>query len=399
MRKLTLDDLDMRGKRVLVRVDFNVPMLKDAAGGFAVADGTRINAALPTIEAILHAGGKPILMSHLGRPKGTPKPEFSLAPVATYLGETLGTPVDFARATVGKEVQNAISIMPEAGVLLLENTRFHRGETNNDSAFAASLAALGDLFVNDAFGTAHRAHASNVGVASRVPVAAAGYLLQRELEQLGRITKSPVRPVVALVGGAKVSDKIGVLTSLAAGVDTVLVGGAMSYTFLKALGQEMGNSLVEDDRLEDALSIYKAAGGKLRLPADHVTSTGFGDVAHRRVISGPIPQGRIGLDIGPRTVEAYRRVIHGARTVIWNGPMGVFEVPAFAEGTNAMALALVEATGRGASTVVGGGDSVAAIMQAGLANGVTHVCTGGGAMLDFLEGKTLPGVASLTDKS
>ena len=232
----------MRGKHVLVRVDFNVPVQKDAAGGFAVADGTRINAALPTIESILHAGGKAILLSHLGRPKGMPKPEFSLAPVATYLGDILGSPVDFVRASVGKEVQKAIGTMPDAGVLLLENTRFHRGETKNDPAFAASLAALGDLFVNDAFGMAHRAHASNVGVASRVLVAAAGSLLQRELEQLGRITESPERPVVALVGGAKVSDKIGVLTNLVAEVDTVLVGGAMSYTFLKALGLEMGNS-------------------------------------------------------------------------------------------------------------------------------------------------------------
>ncbi len=399
MQKLRLDELSLDGKRVLVRVDFNVPLRQHADGTRSVADGTRVRAALPTIRAIQRAGGKAILLSHLGRPKGAVRADLSLAPVANYLQAQLGASVCFVRATVGPSAVRAVDALAAGGVLLLENTRFHRGETANHADFAASLAALGDMFVNDAFGTAHRAHASNVGVASRVPQAAAGYLLDHELSQLRRITESPLRPVAALVGGAKVSDKIGVLTNLAGIVDTILVGGAMSYTFLKALGRATGRSLVEHDRLENALGIYRAARGKLRLPVDHITSTGISDIQGRALYTGDIPDGQAGLDIGPDTITAYRKAILEARTVIWNGPMGVFEVDAFAHGTNAMARTLADATRRGATTVVGGGDSVAAITQAGLADQVTHVCTGGGAMLDFLEGKTLPGVAALTDRT
>ena len=398
MDKLELDDLDVRGRRVVVRVDFNVPLRKDGQGVLQVADGTRVQAALPTIKAIIRRRGKAVLLSHLGRPKGRSVRELSLAPVAAYLRSLLEAPVRFVRSTAGPKAWQAVRAMAEGSVALLENTRFHAGETSNDPAFAASLAALGDLFVNDAFGTAHRAHASNVGIVPMMQAAAAGYLLKRELQQLARITQSPARPVVALVGGAKVSSKIGVLTNLVPSVDAVLVGGAMSYTFLKALGQPIGRSMVEKDRLVDAARILERAGGRLRLPGDHVTSTAFCDAEHRAIHVGTVPRDRMGLDIGPQTIEAYRAVILKARTVVWNGPMGVFEHPAFAEGTRAMAQALVDATRRGAATVIGGGDSIAAIKQAGLADGITHVCTGGGAMLDFLEGRTLPAVAALTDK-
>jgi len=395
MPKLGVNDLDVRGKRVLVRVDFNVPL---KSGGTAVADGTRIRAALPTIHILQQAGAKIILMSHLGRPKGAPNPALSLAPVAEYMGKELDVPAQFVPATVGQLAKEAVARLNAGDVLLLENTRFHAGETKNDPALAASLAALGDVFVNDAFGTAHRAHASNVGVACLLPLAAAGKLLQRELEQLARVTDAADGPVVALVGGAKVSDKIGVLTNLSTKVDKILVGGAMSYTFLRALGHETGRSLVEEDRLADALRIYESARGKLLLPTDHVTSTAIGDVSDVQTSDVVLP-GRMGLDVGPKTIAAYRQEILTARTVVWNGPMGVFEVAAFAEGTHAMAHALAEATLQGASTVIGGGDSVAALSQADLKEAVTHVCTGGGAMLTFLEGKTLPGVAALTDQA
>ncbi len=399
MRKLALDDLKVRGTRVLVRVDFNVPLQRDAAGRHSVSDGTRVLAALPTVNAIRRAGGKVILMSHLGRPQGVPKPGLSLSPIAAYLADSLKAPVAFVRATVGREAQEAVDALPDGGVLLLENTRFHPGEPKNDPGFASSLAALGDVFVNDAFGTAHRAHASNVGVASHLPQAAAGYLLQRELKYLGQVVRRPGRPFIALVGGAKVSDKIGVLSSLVTKADTVLVGGAMSYTFLKALGHKTGNSLVEDHWLQEAEQMYRGAGGRLRLPLDHVISAAADGSGGCGLSDGDIPPGQMGLDIGPRTMETYRQIILDARTVVWNGPVGVFEIPAFAGGTCAVAQAMAEATRLGATTVVGGGDSVAAVTEAGLVDKVTHVCTGGGAMLDFLEGKTLPGVAALSDKS
>ena len=399
MDKHTLDDLEVRGRRVLVRVDFNVPLEHTPTGSFAVADGTRIQAALPTIQALSRQGAKVILISHLGRPKGEPQPEFSLAPVATYLGNILEAPVTFVPHMVGRAAQQAVDNLSEGDVLMLENTRFHPGETRNDPVLADQWASLCDLFVNDAFGTAHRAHASNVGVASRVSCAAAGYLLQKELDVLHHLTDTPERPVVALIGGAKVSDKLGVLLNLLTRVDSLLVGGAMSYTFLKAMGKETGTSLVDDDRLEDARHILSVASGRLHLPLDHATSTRFAEAAQYQVHGETVPPDRMGLDIGPRTVAAYRQMILGARAVLWNGPMGVCEEPAFAQGTQAMATALAEATQRGATTVVGGGDSVAAIHKTSLAGQISHICTGGGAMLDFLEGKVLPGVAALTDRS
>ena len=396
MPKLTLDDLDVRGKRVLVRVDFNVPLLLGEHGQFAVSDDTRIRASLPTIRAITSAGGKAILLSHLGRPKGQPDPRFSLAPVADHLNVALGEHVRFVSDTVGDEVHKTVRSMPGGSVLLLENTRFFAGETKNDPLFAAQLASLGDVFVNDAFGAAHRAHASNVGVASRMDFAAAGYLLQRELAHLSRALATRDRPVVALLGGAKVSDKLGVIAHLATIADAVLIGGAMSYTFLKALGHAIGESLVDEERLDEALAIHRSAEGKIFLPTDHVAAETMD--AAPDVSAGAIGKGLMGLDIGPVTVEAYRKKIVSARTVLWNGPMGVFEVPRFAAGTQAMAKAMVEATEAGAITIVGGGDSVAAITQAGYAEAVTHISTGGGAMLEFLEGRTLPGLAALTDK-
>ncbi|ARA92283.1 MAG: phosphoglycerate kinase [Bacteroidetes bacterium] len=397
MNKLTLDDLTLKGQRVLVRVDFNVP-LSHENGATTVADDTRIRAALPTIRKIIDSGGKAILISHLGRPKGEVNPKYSLAPVAEHLQQLLGVPVRFVTNTVGPAVREAIANMPEGGVILLENTRFLPGETKNDPALAAELAALADVYVNDAFGAAHRAHASTEGVARKVRQAAMGYLLKREVEYLSRLLEAPDRPFVGVLGGAKVSDKIGVIQSLLQRVDHLLIGGAMSYTFLKALGMQTGASKVEEDRLEEARALYDAAGGKIMLPSDHVIAPAFDNDAPQQVVAGDIPEGQMGLDIGPATIEAYREVLLDARTIVWNGPMGVFEMPNFARGTLAIAETLAEATRKGALTVVGGGDSVAAITQAGFADDVSHVSTGGGAMLEFLEGKTLPGIAALTDK-
>ena len=401
MDKLTLDDLSLAGRRVLVRVDFNVPLGIDPAGPaqqtYVVTDDTRIRAALPTIRAIAGAGAKAILISHLGRPRGKPDPKFSLAPVADRLSSLLDQRVRFVSDTLGPAVQKVIRSMPGGSVLLLENTRFFGGETQNEPAFAQRLAALGDVFVNDAFGTAHRAHASNVGVASYVEQAAAGYLLARELEYLVQVLEEPEHPFVALLGGAKVSDKIGVIRKLAGIVDTILVGGAMSYTFLKALGRPVGLSLVEDAWLEEARSIFEC--GKIRLPVDHVTSDAMGAVARVGRVSPEVEADRMGVDIGPDTCSLFRSEVLKARTIVWNGPMGIFENPDFAGGTRAMAEAMGYATRHNATTVVGGGDSVAAIVQAGYADRVTHVSTGGGAMLAYLEGKTLPGLAALTDRS
>ncbi len=399
MPKLTLDDLALRGKRVLVRVDFNVPLERDDGGRLTVSDDTRIRAALPTIKAITQAGGKAILASHLGRPKGTPDPQLSLSPVGEHLETLIGQRVRFVSNTTGEVVQKTIRNMPEGGILLLENTRFCSEETQNDADFAARLAQLADVYVNDAFGTAHRAHASTEGVAHLVGQAAMGYLLQREITYLSQVLETPEPPFVAVLGGAKVSDKIGVITHLLDKVDTVLIGGAMSYTFLKALGHAVGDSRVEENRLDEARATYEQAQGKIVLPHDHIAADAFDNDAAHRTVAGPIPDGTMGLDIGPDTVTVYREKVLAARTVVWNGPMGVFEMPNFARGTVAMAEALVEATTRGATTIVGGGDSVAAITQAGYADAVSHVSTGGGAMLEFLEGKTLPGIAALTDKA
>lgn len=398
MPKLTLDDLALRGKRVLVRVDFNVPFETDEGGRLRVSDDTRIGAALPTIKAITRAGGKAILMSHRGRPKGKPDPQLSLSPVANHLEKLIGERVRFVSNTTGEVVHKTIRSMPEGSILLLENTRFCSQETKNDPDFAARLAALADLYVNDAFGSAHRAHSSTEGVAHLVEQAAMGYLLQREVAYLSQVLETPEPPFVAVLGGAKVSDKLGVITHLLDKVDQVLVGGAMSYTFLKALGHAVGASRVEEDRLDEARAMFEQAQGKILLPHDHVVAKAFDNDAPHYTVAGAIPEGEMGLDIGPATIAIYRKTLLAARTVVWNGPMGVFEMPNFARGTVAIAEALAEATTHGAMTIVGGGDSVAAITQAGYADAVSHVSTGGGAMLEFLEGKTLPGIAALTDK-
>ncbi len=387
----TLGDLDLKGKRVLMRVDFNVPLDSDGQ----VGDDTRIRGALPSIRHILEHGGTPVLMTHLGRPKGAPDPAYSVAPVAERLSVLLDAPVVLAPATVGADVEAVLDATAPGDVVMLENTRFNAGETTNDPAFSAQLARLGDVYVNDAFGAAHRAHASTEGVARLLDERAAGFLMDRELATLTRITNHPEKPFVAIVGGAKVSDKIGVIRALLATADALLIGGAMAYTFLKAQGVETGTSLVEDDRLDLARELLEEAGDRLHLPVDHVCAREFKEDAPAAVVEGALPADQMGLDIGPATRAAYTKVILDARTVVWNGPMGVFEMEPFAAGTHAIADALVKATRQGAFTVVGGGDSVAAITGAGLEDAVSHVSTGGGAMLELLEGQTLPGVAVL----
>ncbi|MGB3541865.1 phosphoglycerate kinase [Rubrivirga sp.] len=389
---LTLSDLEVAGRRVLVRVDFNVPLADDGS----VSDDTRIRAALPTIQALLEAGATPVLMSHLGRPKGTPDPALSLRPVAEYLDGLLEAEVVFCTSTVGAEAQACVDGAPDGAVVLLENTRFLAGETINDDGLARELAALADVYVSDAFGSVHRAHASTAGVAAHASQTAAGLLLHREVDFLTRALEDPARPFVAVLGGAKVSDKIGVIQALAPKVDSLLIGGAMAYTFLAGLGHSTGTSLVEDDRTDEAFRLLEQFKDTIKLPDDHVVADRFAADASTQVVSGEIPDGMMGLDIGPTTRQQYAGLIEGAHTVIWNGPMGVFELEPFAGGTLAVADALAAATREhDALTVVGGGDSVAAINQAGLADAVTHVSTGGGAMLEFMEGKTLPGLAAL----
>ncbi len=393
MPKLTLDDLTLAGRRVLVRVDFNVPL-----DGTTITDDTRIRAALPTIRKITGDGGTAILMSHLGRPKGSPDPAYSLRPVAEYLGGLITAPVVFSDATFGDEAEQVITDAPSGSVVLLENTRFHAGETSNDAELSKQLAALGEVYVNDAFGAAHRAHASTVGVTEHIGQSAMGYLLQREVEYLGAALDAPSRPFVAVLGGAKVSDKIGVIRALLDKVDRLLVGGAMSYTFLKSLGHNVGDSKVEDDRLDEAFKMYDGARSQIVLPSDHIVADAFDNDARLRVTSGEIESG-MALDIGPHTRAQYRSILRGAKTIIWNGPMGVFEMSNFAAGTLSVAEAIVEATrDNDALSLVGGGDSVAAITQAGLADAVSHVSTGGGAMLEFIEGDELPGIAALSDR-
>jgi len=390
-----LSDLNLAGKNVLVRVDFNVPLSIDNSGERTVDDDTRIRAALPTIEYILSAGGKAILLSHLGRPKGEYKSEFSMAPVGRHLSLLMGFPVPVAPGVVGPEVEEAVSSMDDGDILLLENVRFEAGETRNDPDLSAGLAMLADVYVNDAFGTSHRAHASTTGVARLISDKAAGFLLQRELETLSGIVNDPEAPFVAIVGGAKVSDKIGIIEKLLESVDHLLIGGAMAYTFMKAQGRETGTSLVEDDKLDMARSVLRTGGDRIHLPVDHVCAETFSNDAPYVITEHEIPSGTMGLDIGPKTCRLYASLIHGARTVVWNGPMGVFEMSSFAAGTHAVADAVVAATDASAFSVVGGGDSVAAIVGAGLAERVSHVSTGGGAMLELLEGKELPGVAAL----
>ena len=390
MNKKTVKDINVTGKRVLVRVDFNVPLAEGK-----VADDTRLRAALPTIQYLLDQGAKVILMSHLGRPKGKVVEELRMDPVAERLSELLGRPVRKLDDCVGDAVKAAVAEMRPGDVILLENTRFHPEERKNDPDFAKKLAELADVFVNDAFGTAHRAHASTVGVAQYLP-AVAGLLMEKELNFLGKALESPERPFVALLGGAKISDKIGVIENLLTRVDALLISGGMANTFLKARGYEVGQSLVEDESLGLAKELLERAGEKLALPVDAVVADRFAaDAASKAVPVDEVPPDWRILDIGPRTVELFKEKLAEARTVVWNGPLGVFEFPKFAAGTEAIArfLADLEAT-----TIIGGGDVVAAVRRAGVADRITHVSTGGGAALEFLEGKELPGVAALLDK-
>jgi phosphoglycerate kinase len=388
--KKTIRDIDVKGKRVLVRVDFNVPVKEGVVG-----DDTRIRAALPTINYLLENGAALILCSHLGRPKGEVKPEFSLRPVAEYLGKLLGKPVAFAEDCIGPKADEAAKALKPGDVLVLENTRFHAGETKNDPEIAKQLASLADVYVNDAFGSAHRAHSSTEGVAQFLP-AVAGFLLEKEIKYLGQAVANPEKPFVAILGGAKISDKIGVIKNLLTKADSILIGGGMANTFFKAEGYPVGDSLVEDEALDTAKEILEQAGKKFRLPVDVVIADKFeADAAYKTMATGPIPDGWRILDIGPETVAHFSKIIGDAKTVVWNGPMGVFEFPAFAKGTFAIAQAAAESD---AVTIVGGGESVAAVKQSGLADKITHISTGGGASLEMLEGLTLPGVAALQDK-
>jgi len=388
--KKTIRDIDVKGKRVLVRVDYNVP-IKDGT----VGDDTRIRAAMPTLQYLLDHGAAVILCSHLGRPKEGPDPKFSLKPVAAYLSKLLGKPVAFAEDCIGPKAEAAAKALKPGEVLLLENTRFHPEEEKNDPGMSKQLAALADIYVNDAFGSAHRAHASTEGVAKHLP-AVAGFLMEKEIQYLGAAVADPAKPFVVILGGAKISDKIGVIKNLLTKADVILIGGGMANTFFKAQGYPVADSLVEDEALETAREVVKLAGPKLRLPVDVVIGDKFdASAAHKSMPTGPIPDGWRILDIGPETAAAYAKVIAGAKTVVWNGPMGVFEFPEFAKGTFGVAKAVADS---GAVSIIGGGDSVAAIQQSGLAGKITHISTGGGASLEMLEGLTLPGVAALQDK-
>ncbi len=394
MNKLTLRDIALGGKRVLMRVDFNVPL-----DGDTITDTTRIRAALPTLKYILDRNPQAvILLSHLGRPKGLPAAEMSLAPAAPALAQLLGQHVAFAADCIGAQAEAAISALPQGGLILLENTRFHPGETKNDPRFAAKLAKHGDVFVNDAFGAAHRAHASNVGVSAHL-TAVAGLLLEQEINYLATTLERPQRPFVAILGGAKVSGKIEVIDALLGKVDKLLVGGGMANTFFAAQNRDMADSLVETEALAIARNILDAAGDKLVLPLDQRIADAFRADAAQQLIAADsdVPPGWQSLDIGPATVDAYAKVIQSAKTIVWNGPMGVFELPAFASGTVALAQALADAAANGATTIIGGGDSAAAVEQAGLAARMSHISTGGGASLELLEGKALPGIEALSE--
>ena len=391
MNKKTVRDIEVSGKRVLVRVDFNVPLENGT-----VSDDTRISAALPTIQYLIDHQAKTILCSHLGRPKGKPDPAYSLGPVSIRLSQLLGREVRTAPDCIGPAVQNMVHNMQPGDLLLLENLRFHSEEEANEAGFVQALASLADVYVDDAFGSAHRAHASTAGVAKHLP-AVAGFLMERELNFLGRALTNPTRPFVAILGGAKVSDKIAVIENLLGKVDRLLIGGGMANTFLRAQGKEVGESLVENDKLEVARDLLQKGASKLVLPVDVVMADQFDARALRRTVAANavLSSWRI-LDIGPKTVEQFKKHLHGARTVVWNGPMGVFEMAPFAEGTFAIARVLAELSG--AITIVGGGDSAAAVEQAGVAERMTHISTGGGASLEFLEGRELPGVAVLQEK-
>ena len=393
MNKKTVDDILAKGKKVLVRCDFNVPIKEGK-----ITDETRILGALPTIKKLVADGAKVILCSHMGKPKGEPKPEFSLAPVAARLSEHLGKEVVFAAddCVVGENAKAAVEKMNDGDVVLLENTRYRIEETKNEENFSRELASLAEIFVNDAFGTAHRAHCSTVGVTEFVDESVAGYLVGKELKFLGNAVNNPVRPLVAILGGSKVSSKISVIENLLDKVDKLIIGGGMAYTFMAAKGHEVGDSLLEADYIDYAKDMMAKAGDKLLLPIDTVVATAFDNDAESKVVKeGGIEKGWQGLDIGPESIKLFSEAVKDAKTVVWNGPMGVFEMPNFAKGTNAIAQVLAEID---ATTVIGGGDSVAAVNQAGLGNKMSHISTGGGASLEFLEGKTLPGVAALSDK-
>jgi phosphoglycerate kinase len=397
MAKLFIEDLQVKGKRVLMRVDFNVPIEKGV-----ITSEKRIDASLPSIKYLSEHGAKVILMSHLGRPKGEKKPEFSMKPVAENLKTKIAAPVSFVDDCIGDAVVKAVSGMKDGDVLLLENLRFYKEEEKNDPGFSQKLASFGDIYVNDAFGTAHRAHASTEGVTKYIKQCAAGYLMKKELDYLGLAMSSPKHPFAAVMGGAKVSDKIEVITSLLNIVDTLIIGGGMVYTFYKAQGMETGKSLLEADKVDVAKSILaeaKAKGKKLLLPIDDVVAAEFKNDSPSKVVeNGQIPKDMMGLDIGPKSIALFCKELENAKTIVWNGPMGVFEMENFSKGTFAIAQALANATAKGATTIIGGGDSASAIKKAGLNKKVSHVSTGGGASLEFLEGKILPGVAALTEK-
>ncbi len=394
LNKMTIEDVQVKGKKVLVRCDFNVPLDADKN----ITDETRINAALPTIRYLLDNGAAVVLCSHLGRPKGEFNMKYSLAPVAKRLSEKLGFEVKLAKDVIGPDAKKLAAEVEPGKAVLLENVRFHAEEEKNDPAFAKELASMAELYVSDAFGTVHRAHASTAGVADYLP-AVAGYLIGKELTFLGNAVENPVRPFVAILGGAKVKDKIGVITNLLEKVDTLIIGGGMAYTFSKAMGGEIGDSLLDAERIDLAKDMMKAAkekGVKFLLPVDTVIANDFDNPTEIKTVdAGEIPAGWQGLDIGPKTIELFSDAVKSAKTVVWNGPMGVFEKPEFAKGTLAIATAMAES---GATTIIGGGDSAAAVTQMGLAPKMSHISTGGGASLEFLEGKVLPGVACLKDK-
>jgi phosphoglycerate kinase len=392
--KKSVREINLKGKRVIMRVDFNVPLDKEGN----ITDDTRITAALPTIQYVLEQGTKLVLMSHLGRPKGQVQEEMRLTPVSRRLSELLGKEVIQCKDSIGEETKKIITGMQTGDVALLENLRFHKEEEANDPEFAKALASYADIYVNDAFGTAHRAHASTEGIAHHLP-AVAGFLMEKEINFLGKLLWGPEKPYIAVIGGAKVSSKIGVLEKLLEKVDVLMIGGAMCYTFLKAKGFQVGNSLVETDKVSLAFELIKKSderGVKLMLPLDHLVADKIEETAKTKTVdTNAMPANMIGVDIGPKTVRAYKKEIKGGKTILWNGPMGVFEIDRFAKGTNQIAKALASCRG---TTVIGGGDSVAAVNKIGVADKIDHVSTGGGASLEFLEGKELPGIAALEDK-
>ena len=399
MNKVTVDDINFRGRKVLLRVDFNVPLDKNQN----ITDDRRIRSALPTIKKILSDGGMVIACSHLGRPKGKHVPEMSLKPTAVRLSELLKQEVLFAEDCIGPEASNLIGKMTEGECLLLENLRFHKEETENDSEFAKKLASLGDIFVNDAFGTAHRAHASTEGVTRFFNQSVAGYLIEKEIKYIGEALANPKRPFAAVLGGAKISGKIDVISNLMDKVDILIIGGGMVFTFAKAMGYPIGDSLLEDDKVELAKKIIekvKSSKTKLYFPKDIVIASEISDTAETKVVDvDKIPDGMKGLDIGPETIAMFREILQDAKTIVWNGPMGVFESKPFATGTFAIAELLAELTAKGATTIVGGGDSAAAVSQAGLDDKLSHISTGGGASLEYMEGKLLPGIEALTTQT